>query len=346
MPRKTPEHSDHTPRRTSRLFLHRFWEAHQSAKRYQTRRSTLFNDADLLFVKSYEVLHDCYIKKVAGKGPLLTFAECQLYLDFLLQNKRGENQSFQDYADERNLDIKTLYSYLDGLENVGLIHREYCPDGSDHSITVVVHSPYNKEQLEKVYDKLLQRKNENWIAAKRAEAGRNSRKWLPHALPYGKLLQAFHGYESMAQKFEDIVADIVHQHIADDDYKDYELEVDVKEACQRLGVNLKWVEKWETHAHAIRRYLENISSALDVPPVNPTAPRLKHPRRKADAPIEPATTAPEPPTPEPPLVNEEQLAADAEMVAGWMRAGTLEGYIRAAMPNLSEEVFTRARGLL
>ncbi len=246
-------------RKVTRLYLHRFWEKDEKRK-YVPRRSSIFDDRDLLWVKSYEALHDYYLKKSGDAPPLLKPAEMALYLDRLLLEKRGETFSVEEYAADRGIGINTVSRWLDNLENVKLIHRERSSDGSDHAIIIVTHSPLPPDELRRQRPDLAARRAKGpakgYVQKRKREAGRNKRDWLPTAFSRKKLLRAFYDDEWRAERFENIVGDIVHQHLGDRTYSRRAFAVEVMEVCKSFKLNLK--DEHVALAFEIKEYIERI----------------------------------------------------------------------------------------
>jgi hypothetical protein len=244
-------------RRVSKLFLFQFWKP-KGTERQVPRRSSVFNDRGLLFIKSYEYIHDNYIKKVMGaKEPLISMFAAMVYLDILLLTKRGEAFTTIDYARERNYHHHTIRDAVDDLENVNLLHRERSPDGSDHIIIIVPHTPLSLDQLRQQHALLLKRRKRGYIQKKRAKAGRNKRDWMPQAFSWKRLLEAFNGTEWKAENFENIVGDIVHTHITERDYSRRQFIEHVEDACAAHKLSIE--DKHLKLAFEIKTYIERIN---------------------------------------------------------------------------------------
>lgn len=254
MPENTTRKKREPFLRVPKLFLRRFWRPKE--ERDIPRRSSVFNDAGLFYVKSYEHIHDFYIRKFEGRGPLISPFEAMIYNDVLLLAKRGQAFTVEQYADDLGVDRKTIRAALDTLENVNLIHRERSVDGSEGIYIVVPHSPLPPDELRKQYTELLRRRDKQHIQKKRAAAGRKMH-WAPKAFSWKKLLAAFYGSYDNAEKFETIVGDLVHQHITDKYYSRPAFIQDVDKWCKTLG--LKHITE-EHHALAfeIKEYIERI----------------------------------------------------------------------------------------
>lgn len=243
-------------RRISKLFLYQFWKP-KGTERQTPRRSSVFDDRGLLFVKSYEHIHDHYIKKLDKKEPLISMFAAMVYLDILLLTKRGEAFVYDEYAAERHYSENTVRAAVDDLENVNLLHRERCPDGSDHIIIIVPHTPLPLDKLRQQHALLLKRRKKDHIQKKRAKAGRGKRDYMPLAFSWKRLLEAFNGVEWRAENFENIVGDIVHTHITERDYSRREFIDDVEEACAKHKISTE--DKHLKLAFEIKAYIERIS---------------------------------------------------------------------------------------
>jgi predicted transcriptional regulator len=239
--------------RVPKLFLYRFWMP--KGERHVPRRSAVFNDAGLFYIKSYEHIHDFYIRKFDGRGPLITPAEAMIYSDILLMTSRGNAFTVAQYAADLGLYRTTISRALDTLENVGLIHRERSVDGSEGIYIVVPHTPLPPDELRRQYAKILERLDGQHIQKKRAAAGRKMH-WAPKAFSWKRLLRSFDGNYDKAEKFETIVGDIVHQHITDKYYSRPNFIRDVEEWCARFNVSI--TEKHYGIAFEIKEYIERI----------------------------------------------------------------------------------------
>ncbi len=163
----------------------------------------------------------------------------------------------EGYARERNYDGKTVRAAVDDLENVNLLHRERSPDGSDHIIIIVPHTPLPLDKLRQQHALLLKRRQRGHIQKKRAEAGHNKRDYMPLAFSWKRLLEAFGGVDWKAENFENIVGDIVHMHITERDYSRREFVDDVEEACAKHKISTE--EKHLKLAFEIKDYIERIN---------------------------------------------------------------------------------------
>lgn len=264
-------------RRISKLFLLRFWLKDGAPERYIPRRSPVYDDTGLFFVKSFEHVHDYYIrlfygvdpnpkdaegerlwrerKNVEGRGPLITLAEGMIYNDILLLAKRGEATSDAEYAVERGIARHTVRAAIDNLANVNLCHRERSPDGSEHVFIIVPHTPLSLPQLLRQYNELLERRERGHVQElRRAANGKHD--WMPKSFSWKKLLASFGGNEEQAERFENVVGHIVHTHLTDRDYSRGDFLDDVEEWCQKLKI--KTVAEHKVIAVEIKDYIRRI----------------------------------------------------------------------------------------
>jgi hypothetical protein len=243
-------------RRVSKLFLCRFWLRKDHPDYLVGRNSLLFDDNDLIFVKSYEHLHDYYIKQLDGQKPLIKHAEGMMYNDLLLHLKRGHQFTLKEYAKDYDVIAHTVLGWIDSLENVNLLHRERSRDGSEHTTIYVPHTPLSLHELRAQHYTLLERQANKYIQTRRRVAGRNKRDWMPQAFSWKRLLKAFENSTRRAETFENIVGDIVHRNITDKYYSRGHFLADVIERCGKQKLNIN--EEHHKIALEIKDYIQRI----------------------------------------------------------------------------------------
>jgi DNA-binding MarR family transcriptional regulator len=254
---KRPAKKDRPPFiRVSKLYYYAFWEKDKT-KRLKPRRSAVFNDDDLTYVRSYDVLHKYYLRGDEHSAPLMSLAEHSIYLDLMLMLKEGEGWPLGEIAKALRIHLNTLTKYLDNLENINLIHREWSRDGKEHRIIIVLHTPLPKVELEKQRAELLRRRKDKCVQRRRLEAGRNKRDYLPTAFSWKKLLKAFDDKKTIAETFENIVADIYHQNKAKKDFSSGNFLEAVHDACRFHKVKFNW-ERHHKLALEIKEWLERL----------------------------------------------------------------------------------------
>lgn len=260
MPKDTEPTSSKEPKpafRISKLFLFRFWLPKGDPERYEGRLSTVFNDDGLNYVRSYELLHDYYIKKVDGLSRVINLFEMGLYENLMRLEKDGEGFTVEQYAAEREYHPETISIAIDNLENVNLLHRERSRDRRGCPFVYVLHTPLAPDDLRRQRRELLKRREQGFIQQRRMKAGRNKRDWLPEAFSWKKLLAAFGANEWLAERFENIVGDVVHQHISDPHFNRRQFWDEVENAC--IAHKVLTEEKHQALAFEIKRYIERMN---------------------------------------------------------------------------------------